>query len=170
MSYIRDLTGQRFGRLVAVECVRGKREAQWRCVCDCGNDTSVHSRSNLVNGVATSCGCYGRERKSEANRTHGCTGTRLYRIWKAMHTRCLNPNSPAFKYYGGRGICICEEWRKDFAPFKEWAESNGYLDDLTIDRIDTNGDYSPSNCRWITMKEQNENKRAKNGFRVKEDE
>ena len=89
---------------------------------------------------------------------HGGRGTRLYRIWKAMKTRCYNPNYPKYKNYAGKGIIICEEWKTDFAKFREWAIQNGYADNLTIDRINNNGNYEPSNCRWVTNKIQSNNR------------
>lgn len=163
----RDLTGLRFGRLEVLErtWTNKHREFLWRCRCDCGNETVVPTH-NLNSGNTTSCGCFGRERRTAAVTTHGAAGCRLYRIWKAMHTRCYNQNSPAYSYYGGRGIEICDEWKSDFSSFPKWASGNGYSDELTIDRVDNNKGYSPDNCRWATMAQQNENKRAKNGFKI----
>lgn len=90
---------------------------------------------------------------------HGGTGTRLHNIWLSMRERCNRPNHPYYDSYGGRGITICEEWN-DFRKFHEWAANNGYSDSLQIDRIDFNGNYEPSNCRWVTVKEQQNNKRT----------
>lgn len=96
------------------------------------------------------------------NFKHGGKGTRLYRIWQAMKTRCLNPNFERFSDYGGRGITICEEWENDFQSFHDWSMKNGYSDDLTIDRIDNDGNYEPSNCRWVTNEVQLNNSRQCN--------
>lgn len=92
-------------------------------------------------------------------KTHGDTGTRLYRIWKTMKCRCMNPNHPTFRHYGARGIEVCEGWREDYPSFKEWATANGYGEGLELDRIDVNGNYEPSNCRWITHRDQSLNRR-----------
>lgn len=155
-----DITGERFGRLVALHPTSQRRSGKvmWLCQCDCGNTTLATSNS-LKTGNTRSCGCLYRE--TIARRKHGMTGTRIYRIWKAMRSRCLNVNHKNYKQYGGRGINICDEWLDDdgFQNFYEWSMKHGYADNLTIDRIDVNGDYTPNNCRWITQHEQTRNKR-----------
>ena len=157
-----DITGQRFGRLVALHPTSRRRSGKvmWLCQCDCGN-TTFSTSNNLKSGGTRSCGCLYRETVGDAHRKHGMTGTRIYRIWKAMRNRCLNVNNKNYKQYGGRGINICDEWLDDdgFLNFYEWSMKHGYADNLTIDRIDVNGDYTPNNCRWITQHEQTRNKR-----------
>lgn len=156
MPKLKDLAGQRFGKLTAIKRYGTDRNgsATWLCKCDCGVEKVV-SGHDLVWGKTKSCGCLKRK-----PRTHGMTKTRLYRIWSGMKDRCKNPNSPAYGNYGGRGIGVCEEWSDSFACFKEWADGHGYSDDLTIERLDNNKGYCPSNCTWITKPEQSQNRRT----------
>ena len=164
MSKQLNLSGQRFGRLVAIEpAERQGRYTTWLCKCDCGKETVVRT-INLRSGNSKSCGCLSRDTAQNSHIVHGGKGTRLYRIWAGIKARCECPGCSNYKNYGGRGIKICREWRYDFAAFRDWALSHGYQDDLTIDRIDNDKGYSPDNCRWATMKEQ-QNHRRNNAIR-----
>ncbi len=119
--------------------------------------------------ITYSCGCYKKRRVSETHKTHGLGSTRVYSIWASIKDRTLNTNTKVFNDYGGRGITICDEWKNDFMSFYNWAMSNGYSDELSIDRIDNDGNYEPNNCRWTTRVVQNRNQRIqknnKTGYR-----
>lgn len=156
MTKVRDITGQRFGKLVAVEpAFRKNGAAYWLCACDCGNKKVIRL-GDLSQGRTKSCGCW----KSFVSRTravtHGMTNTRLYNIWTGMKSRCENKNDKFYHRYGGRGIKVCESW-KSFDKFMEWAIPNGYDEVLKIDRINNDGDYEPENCKWSTQIEQSNN-------------
>lgn len=160
MPPLKDLTGQRFGKLVVLQRAENKGiHAAWICRCDCGNEKVVNS-TRLITEKTKSCGCLFRKVHAEKKTTHGKSNTRLYRLWIGMKTRCYNPNDKRYNDYGGRGIKICGEWLEDFTAFYDWAMANGYSDGLSIDRIDNNRGYSPDNCRWQTMTEQAGNKRT----------
>lgn len=164
MSALKDLTGQKFGMLTVVRRAAshvlpsGQKQTMWDCVCDCGQTTTVNT-GNLKTGRVVSCGCYNREvRKNVRRGTHGYSRTRLYDIWHKMRQRCSREETEHYDRYGGRGISVCKEWNEDFLSFCEWALSSGYTDRLSLDRIDVNGDYEPTNCRWTTMKVQENNR------------
>jgi hypothetical protein len=153
---VENVIGKRFGRLVVLEKLNTKSHGSTihKCICDCGNIKNV-PLSYLKSEHTRSCGCL----SLEAHTSHGLSRTRLYGIHQSMLKRCFSSNSFAYKDYGGRGITVCDEWKNDFQTFYNWAVNNGYSDELTIDRIDVNGNYEPSNCRWITKGEQSKNTR-----------
>jgi hypothetical protein len=153
-----DLNGKTFGRLTVVGYDgNASGKTRWICKCECGSERTTVT-SNLTRGLTQSCGCLQRERTSDARTTHGLSGTRVYHIWVNMLARCENEKNHKFTDYGGRGISVCKQWHK-FSPFADWAMANGYSDDLTIDRVNNDGNYEPGNCQWATSLEQSRNKR-----------
>lgn len=159
-----DLIGKQFGRLTVIGrdedhiYPSGKKRAKWICECNCKEHNIISVlQTGLMNGHTNSCGCLRKENTSNMFKKTGHSETHLYYIWCGIKARCQNPNNKSYHNYGGRGIKVCEEW-DDYLNFEKWALSHGYKDGLSIERINVNGDYSPDNCEWITMKDQQYNK------------
>ncbi len=160
-----DLTGQKFGRLTVIKYLekaeRNNKTYSWLCQCECGKQIQTCAYK-LRTGHTKSCGCMKAERIGNLNRKYKHTNKRLYGVYKEMISRCYNPHNSMYKHYGGKGITVCKEWKDDFDTFAEWAFTNGYKPDAkfqecTIDRKRFDGNYEPSNCQWITNKQQAQN-------------
>ena len=158
MKRVEVKKGERYGRLTIIREVEPagsshKRVRRFLCRCDCGNEI-ICRLPNLKSGTTKSCGCYRKFVSSNRRDCHHLQNTRIYRIWCGMKRRCYNKHNEHFDRYGGRGIIVCDEWKTDFMNFYDWAMSNGYDDKLSIDRINNEGNYEPSNCRWANQKQQ----------------
>ena len=162
-----ELIGKKFGRLTIKEMFYKKNRRYCRCRCDCGKETET-SLSNILYRDTKSCGCLQRKNSKEYNTKHGLWGTPLYFVWGSIVKRCVNKKDKSYKYYGGKGVEVCEEWKNSFLSFFKWACENGYKKGLSIDRIDSNGNYEPVNCRFVDMHFQsankNPNKNNKSGY------
>lgn len=163
----KDLTNMRFGKLTAIKIDHFKdakrcRRTYWFCKCDCGN-TSIVRSDCLTTGNTKSCGCGNTTFREKPN---SIKKHKLYRVYWGMRQRCYNSKQKHYDRYGGRGIAVCDEWLNSYESFYEWSMKNGYKEGLTIDRINNDGNYEPSNCRWVTIQEQQKNKtqRRKSSF------
>lgn len=184
MRAFEDLTNRKFGLLTVCQYIGEKEDKNdrivrlWKCKCDCGGEI-IAKENSLLKGERRSCGCINRKQMSElgkSQRKHGArsdnatpSDVRLYNVWNSIIERTTNPKSRVWNAYGGRGITICDEWRNSFESFKEWAEKNGYKDELTIDRINNDMGYTPENCRWATYKQQNNNRRSNVNITIDEE-
>lgn len=153
----KDLLGKRFGKLVVIAPAKSENgKTRWLCKCDCGNEKIIITQ--VLGKNTNSCGCLQQQNRKEIHITHNMTGTRIYNIYRGIKQRCYNTNNQRYNYYGARGIKMCDEWKNDFMVFYNWSMQNNYNDDLSIDRINVDGDYEPNNCRWVNIKKQANNR------------
>lgn len=154
-----DLTNKKVGRLTILELYKGNGDsAIWKCRCDCGNIAYI-TQHCLLYRPTKSCGCLRKELLSKRSNLHHLSNTRIYKIWIDIKKRCYNSKHICYQNYGGRGITMCDDWKNDFKSFYNWSMNNGYQQNLSIDRINNDGNYEPSNCRWTNRKTQNNNTR-----------
>lgn len=157
--FVSDLSNMKFGKLIVVGrdySYKSSKHTKWICKCECGNVKSIF-RNSLISGDCKSCGCQANKGTKGINKTHGLSQSRIYKEWARMKARCRSNSKDAKTYYN-RGICVCAEWQNNFDSFYSWAINNGYNDSLSLDRIDNNKGYSPNNCQWISIKEQQSHK------------
>lgn len=164
----KDLTGMCFGRLKAIQKTDERKNGSivWKCVCECGNEAFIQAGS-LTSGRTKSCGCIQKEKASSIAKTgsnrrkHGMEGTHIYFIWQAMKKRCGNPNCDNYSNYGARGITVCDEWKNSFESFYDYVSKLPHFGEegYSLDRINNDGNYEPSNVKWSTKFEQTHNRR-----------
>lgn len=157
MRKLINITGNHYGRLVVIKrsYIDKGKHIRWECLCECGKFVYIRAQS-LKNGHTKSCGCLNTEKRLERITTHGLSSLPIYHVWKGMRQRCTNPKNNRYHRYGGRGIKICSEW-ENAEVFIKWALENGYKKGLTIERENNNGNYTPGNCCFVTIKINNQN-------------
>ena len=146
MSELKNLEKKKFGKLTAIKYVKNRK---WICKCSCGKLKEINS-SSLLRGLTKSCGCLRKKISAKNSTSHGLSKHKLYNVWNTMKSRCSNKKHNRYHRYGGRGIIVCKKWKENFVEFYKWAISNGWKEGLQIDRKNNDGNYCPSNCRFVT--------------------